>query len=93
MKVGTIVIKFHVPWVQSLKEKRMIVKSISGKIKNKFNVSVAEVDSQDLHKIIVIGMAYVTTDAAQADSLLNNILNFIEMNTEAEVLDVEYEIM
>lgn len=93
MKVGTIVIKFHVPWVQSLKEKRMIVKSISGKIKNKFNVSVAEVDSQDLHKIIVIGMAHVTTDAAQADSILNNILNFIEMNTEAEVLDVEYEIM
>ena len=44
-------------WAHSLKEKRMVVKSIVQKLKNKFNISVAEVESQDIHQIIVIGIA------------------------------------
>ena len=53
MIVGAMTIKFYVPWVHSLKEKRMVVKSICGKAGNKFNISIAEVDAQDVHQTIL----------------------------------------
>ena len=45
--IGSAEITLHASWVMSLKEKRMVVKSIIAKIQNKFNVSIAEVDEQD----------------------------------------------
>lgn len=45
MEILAIEIKLYAPWLHSLKEKRMVVKSILGKIKNKFNVSVSEIDA------------------------------------------------
>lgn len=93
MIVGTITIKLYAPWVHSLKEKRMVVKSICGKVQNKFNVSIAEIDKQDTHQLIVFGIACVTTNVTHVDSILDNIINFIESNTEAEITEVEREIV
>ena len=87
MKILAIKIKLYAPWVHSLKEKRMIVKSILGKLKNKFNVSVSEIEAQDIHQTIVIGVATIVPHQAEADSMTEEILNFVEMNTEAEILD------
>jgi uncharacterized protein YlxP (DUF503 family) len=78
-------------WIHSLKEKRMIVKSILQRLKNKFNISVSEVDQQDVHKIIVIGIAGICANTAQSDSIMENILGFIESNTDAELIDIEKE--
>ena len=91
MIVKTIVIKLYAPWVHSLKEKRGIVKSICSKVSNKFNVSIAEIDEQNTHQTVVLGLAYVSTDAAQADSIFEHIINFIENNTDAETVDVIHE--
>lgn len=88
MLVHTIIIKFHIPWVHSLKEKRMIIKSMTNKAKNKFNISVSEVMYQDNHKLIGIGAAYIAADTAQADSIYENIINFFESATEAEIIDI-----
>lgn len=93
MIVKTIVIKLYAPWVHSLKEKRGIVKSICSKVSNKFNVSIAEVDEQNTHQTIVLGLAYVSIDAVQADRIYEHIINFIEDNTDAEMVDVIHEIV
>ena len=84
--------RLHAPWVHSLKEKRMIVKSIIAKLQNKFHVSAAEIDEQDVHQIIVIGVAAVVPHNAMADSLMEKISLFVEENTEAEIIDEEREI-
>lgn len=78
-------------WVHSLKEKRMVVKSITQKLKNKFNISVAEVEDQDIHKTIVIGLVGICANSAQSDSTMENIINFIESNTDAEMIDIQRE--
>lgn len=93
MIIGSIIIKLYAPWVHSLKEKRMVVKSITSKIRNKFNVSVAEIDAQDVHQTIVIGVCCVTTSKAHANSILDEVLNFVESNTEAEIVDSQIQIL
>lgn len=92
MEIATITFRIHAPWVHSLKEKRMIVKSITAKIQNKFHVSAAEIDEQDVHQIIVIGVAGIVPHNAMADSLMDEISSFVEENTEAEILDEFREI-
>ena len=87
MNIATMIFRLHAPWVHSLKEKRMIVKSIIAKLQNKFHVSAAEIDEQDIHQIIVIGVAAIVPHNALADSLMDEISQFVEENTEAEILD------
>jgi uncharacterized protein YlxP (DUF503 family) len=93
MIIGAIKIKLYAPWVHSLKDKRMTVKSLCAKVRNKFNVSIAEVDEQDIHQTIVLGLACVTNERSLADSIINSVLNYIEANTEAEITAVEKEIL
>lgn len=92
MKVATIIFRLHAPWVHSLKEKRMIVKSIVTKLQTKFHLSAAEIDEQDTHQIIVIGVAAIVPHNAFADSLMDRISIFVEENCEAEIIDEEREI-
>ena len=92
MKIAVMSIRLYAPWVHSLKEKRMIVKSMVAKIQNRFHVSVAEIEEQDTHQIIVIGVASIVPHNALADSLMDEISKFVEESTEAEVLDEIREI-
>ena len=57
MVVCVLTVRLHAPWVHSLKEKRMELKSLLTRLRNTFNVSVAEVDEQDTHTVMVIGVA------------------------------------
>lgn len=92
IKVLVLKIKLYAPWVHSLKEKRMVVKSLLAKIRNKFQVSVAEVETQDVHQTIVIAVAAIASHQAQADSMEEEILKFVERSTEAEIAESETEI-
>ena len=92
MIIAAMTFRLHAPWVHSLKEKRMIVKSLVAKVQNKFHVSAAEIDEQDIHQIIVIGIAAIVPHNAMADSLMDEISSFVEENTEAEILDEMREI-
>lgn len=89
MRVLNLKITLKASWVHSLKEKRMIVKSIIQRLKNKFNISVAEVEKQDIHQMIVIGISAVCGDQKQIDSTLEHVITFIEENTDAEIIDIE----
>ena len=84
--------RLRAEWVHSLKEKRMIVKSLIVRLQNKYHVSAAEVDEQDTHQIIVIGVAAVVPHHAMADSVMDGISSFVEESTEAEILDEQREI-
>ncbi|MBR2257378.1 MAG: DUF503 domain-containing protein [Blautia sp.] len=92
MKVAVMSFRLYAPWVHSLKEKRMIVKSLVARLQNRFHVSAAEIKEQDTHQIIVIGVAAIVPHNAMADSLMDEISQFIEESTEAEVLDEVREI-
>ena len=92
MIIATITFRLHAPWVHSLKEKRMIVKSLITRLQNKYHVSAAEIDEQDTHQIIVIGVAIIVSHNAQADSVMEQISSFVESNTEAEILEEIREI-
>jgi Uncharacterized protein conserved in bacteria len=92
MIIETLEIRLYAPWVHSLKEKRMIVRSLTAKIRNRFNVSVAETADQDLHQSIVLGIACVAGNTGQADSIMDHIETFIESNTEAEITGSHREI-
>ena len=92
MKVLTIELKLYAPWIQSLKEKRMVIQSLVAKIINKFHVSVAEIDALDVHKTIVIGIAMIVDSQKKADQMVECIVNFIEDSTEAQILEIVSEI-
>ncbi|MDD3169378.1 MAG: DUF503 domain-containing protein [Eubacteriales bacterium] len=92
MMIGTMEIKLYASWVHSLKEKRMIVKSLIAKIRNRFNVSVAEVSDQDIHQSIILGLACVAANNALADSIMDHVIRFIEENTEAEIIHIRRDI-
>ena len=92
MIIAVMSFRLYAPWVHSLKEKRMIVKSLISQLQNRFHVSAAEVDEQDTHQIIVIGVAAIVPHQAMADSLMDEISRFVEENTEAEILDEVREI-
>ncbi len=92
MRIAVMTFRLRAPWVHSLKEKRMIVKSIIARLQNKFHVSAAEIEEQDAHQIIVIGAAAIVPHTGMADSLMDEISLFVEENCEAEILEETREI-
>ena len=92
MNIAVMTFWLRAPWVHSLKEKRMIVKSLITKLQSTFHVSAAEVEEQDTHQVIVIGVAAIVPHNAMADSLMEEISLFVEENCEADILDETREI-
>ena len=93
MIVGTVIITLYAPWVRSLKEKRMIVQSLIKKARNRFNISIAEIEETNKHQSIVLGISCVSNNTNHVNSILTEVVNFLESNTEAEIVDVQMEII
>jgi uncharacterized protein len=93
MVVGIMKVKMRGVWIHSLKEKRMVIKSMVSKLRNRFNVSISEVEDQDIHQLMAIGISCITTDSAHANSTLDRVLNYIDSNFEPEIVDYEIEII
>ena len=91
MLVATCVIKLELSGVTSLKEKRSIVKSITKRLSQKFNVAVAEIDAHDFHQTAVIGMATIGTDAGYCHGVLEKAVTWIEQ-TRPDIPIYDYEI-
>ncbi len=92
MVVAAARLWFHIPYSHSLKEKRMVRRSLTDRLRARFNISVAEIDEQDSHQHLVLGIAAVAGTVRLADSVLDTVIAFAEENTEAELLSVEREI-
>ncbi len=82
------------PENDSLKGKRAVVRRLRDRVRQRFPVAVAEVESLDDHRLITIGVACVTTDAAHGHAVLMTIRDFVEdLGLDAELRDVETEIV
>lgn len=92
MTIGILKITLYAPWVHSLKEKRMEVRKIVSRSENKFKISISEVEFQDLHQKIGLGVVFIAGDGKMADSVMDHVLTFIGSLTEAEIINVERSI-
>jgi len=93
MVVGAARVELRVHGSQSLKQKRGVVRSISQRLRNRFNVAVAEVGGQGTWQIAVLGISTVSTDRQSARRRLETAIDFIEDLHLAEVIDQEVEIL
>ena len=94
MNLGVCKLKLRCPGSHSLKDKRRIVKSITSRIQRKYNISVAEVDDQDLWQLATLGIACVSNHRQHADETLARVISFITENyPELEVVDCETEVL
>ena len=82
---------FHIPYAASLKDKRQVCRSLIDKTRRRFNVSVAEVDTLDIHQTLTIGIAVVSRQNTHAQNSMDEIIRFMERNTEAELTETETE--
>jgi uncharacterized protein YlxP (DUF503 family) len=94
MHTGVCKIKLHLPGIQSLKGKRRVVKSIISRLGSQFNISIAEVDDQDLWQLATLGVACVSNHNQHVDETLSKVVKFIAQNyPELEIVDHEIEIL
>ncbi len=93
MAVGVCRVSLRLPENSSLKGKRQVLRSLTTRLRNKFNVSVAEVDDNDRWQIATIGVTCVSNDARHAREMLDRVLTFIQQTRlDAEVLDTEIDV-
>ena len=89
MYVEAAILTFYIPQAMSLKDKRQVCRSLIDNARQRFNASVAEVDTQDTMQTLTIGIAVVSGDAAHAQNSLDEIIRYMERNTDAELTGVE----
>ena len=89
--LGTV--DMHLPSVDSLKGKRQILKSLKDKLRNRFEVAVAEVDHHDVWQRATLAVACVSHDARHANAVINKAMDFIEAQVDGRVLDTSVEIL
>ena len=94
MNVAVGRVGLRIPENMSLKGKRQVLKSITSRIRNRFNVAVAEVDDNDNWRIATIGICCVSNDRRHSNQVISRVVNFIEKGRfEIELLDYEIEII
>ena len=94
MNVGVCRLRLHLAENMSLKGKRQVIKSIIALVKNKFNVSIAEVDDLDLWQLATIGIGFISNDSKYTDEVFTSIINFINSGRfEVEIINREVEII
>lgn len=94
MHVGVVRLELLLPDSGSLKDKRMVVRSVTQRVRNRFNVAVAEVDSQDEWEVATLGIVCVSGDRRHANEMLSKVVAFIESERlDAEVGQVSLELI
>lgn len=93
MTLGTVVIDLHLPDCRSLKEKRSVLRRLISRLRKDFNVSVAEVDKQDLHQSARLGVALVCNDRAFANTILSKLVDSVERESACYLQDYSLEFL
>ena len=90
MKTLSARLTFHISFADSLKDKRQVCRSIIDKARQRFNASIAEVDTQDIRQTLTIGVAVVSGETSHAQRYLDEIIRFMENHTDAELTRIEW---
>jgi uncharacterized protein YlxP (DUF503 family) len=94
MHIGVARVALHLAENASLKGKRMVVRSVAQRVRNRFNVAVAEIDTQDAWQIATLGIVCVSDDRRHSNEVLSKVIDYIESERlDAEVADVELELI
>jgi hypothetical protein len=91
MIIGACIVTLHLPAARSLKDKRQVVKSLLARVRNEFNVSIAEVDAQNSRQTAVLGVSCVSSSQSYAHGQLEAVVRFIE-DLRPDIPLVSYEI-
>lgn len=78
LHIGVLTVSIHIPDAQSLKAKRMVLKQVKDRIRNKFNVSVAEIGQQDKWQVAILAFASIGSDQRHVNSALDNLLSALK---------------
>jgi len=94
MNIGVCKVELRLPENLSLKGKRRVLKSITMRVRNKFNVSVAEVDNNDLWQLSTLGICCLSNDKRNTNEVLSKVVGFIiNGRFDVEILNYEIEIL
>jgi uncharacterized protein len=91
--VGLCTIELFIPDSQSLKDKRQVLLSVKDRLQRKFNLSVAEVDEQDLWQKAVLGLVCVSNDGRHVNQVLDQALSMIRNNPAIEIVQSRVELL
>jgi uncharacterized protein len=92
MIVGSLRVRMLIRESRSLKDKRQVVRSIKDRLRNKFNISVAEIEAQDHRQLAVLGMAMVCNEAHPIRTTFAEIVQALRTHPVAEFIDHEMEV-
>jgi uncharacterized protein YlxP (DUF503 family) len=93
MVIGLLTLELHFPGARSLKDKRQALRSLEQRIKNRFNVSVAEVEHQDLWQRARLAVVSVNTDHGHLESTLNSVAGEAGNARDILLVDSNLEIL
>ena len=93
MAIGVCRLSLRLPENSSLKGKRKLVRSLTTRLRNKFNVAVAEVEDNDRWQIATFGITCVSNDARHAQEMLDRVVAYVESSRlDAELLSTEIDV-
>lgn len=93
MTIGICRIELYLPSCQSLKDKRRIIKSLIARIQNKFNVSVSELEQNDLRQKALLGIAVISNASKHSNQTLSKVVELVERETESMLVDYTLELL
>lgn len=93
MVLSLMQVELRIPENRSLKGKRMILRSIKDRVRNKFNVSISEIDNHDLWENATIGVAFVGTDQNYAHKILTEVVTFVQSFPQIQLVDYMIEML
>ena len=92
MVVGSLRVRLLIRESYTLKDKRQVVRSIKDRLRNSFNVAIAEVDAEDDRQLVVLGLATVANETAAVRSLLEEVGKALRSHPVAEFIDQQLEV-
>lgn len=93
MVIGVLTLELEIPAAHSLKEKRMVLNRVIDRVRNQFNVAVAEVEEQDVWNRAVVAVVAVSNQQAHTNRMLSKVIELVETIHDCNVADVTTEFL
>jgi hypothetical protein len=91
--IGSILLEIFLPASQSLKDKRRVVRSLKDRLRNRYNVAVAEIDHQDTHQRATLGVVSIASERLQIEQLFEAVRAEVERNLPGDLVQAQIEIL
>ena len=93
MTIGLCRLELYLPECGSLKQKRSVIKSLTTRVRNKFNVSVSELEDNDLWQKALVGVVTVSNDSRHANQVLSKVVDMVEREDRLMLMDYSLELL